>query len=40
MFLKQYVNDKIKEATGIVVYEDKARIYLSIGSKIMMVETP
>jgi len=39
-FVKQFVAEVIGSATGIAVYEDKARIYLSVGSKMYRAEIP
>ena len=39
-FVKQFVADVLGQTTGLVVYEDKARIYLSLESKIYRADIP
>jgi len=38
--VKQLVSDTIKQATAIVVYEDKGKLYLAAGSKIYKTDLP
>ena len=39
-FGKQFTAEVIGSATGLVVFEDKARLYLSVGSKIYRADIP